>query len=72
MHTITLSLEEIVGSHMGAKMAQVLLKTCDKWGIVHDLRYIVTDNLSSNNFIMAELAANKLFCYFCDINVDFM
>lgn len=49
-------MKEIIGGHSGATMASLVINTVEEYGITSKLGFIVSDNASSNDKMMDEIA----------------
>jgi hypothetical protein len=54
-----LAVKEIEGSHKGENLAPVVMEVIREWGIASKLGYIVMDNASNNDTMMAAISTGK-------------
>jgi len=59
MQNFLLSISEIKGKHSSLNIIEIALAILNKFNILDCLRYIVTDNTSSNN-VALEIIAEEL------------
>jgi hypothetical protein len=56
IHTVLLSLDEIIGQHTGVNLASIVFKTIEKYGFAYNLGYCIMDNAANNDTMMRELS----------------
>lgn len=58
LQVVTLALKELQGEHSGENQAAVVLNVLDDYGIRNKLGYMVMDNVSSNDTLIAAVASS--------------